>query len=50
MARKSDKNTHDNENPNWTRKDFKSARPAKDVLPEIFGQKEAGLLLKKRGR
>lgn len=38
------------DNPEWTAKDFKSARPARDVLPELFGKEIAGEMLKKRGR
>lgn len=35
----------DEDNPEWTETDFKHARPAKEVLPEIFGQKSADVLL-----
>lgn len=38
------------DNPEWTEKDFKSARPAREVLPELFGEKIATEMLKKRGR
>ncbi len=41
----------DDENPEWTEEDFARARPAKEVLPELFGEKQAALMLKpKRGR
>ncbi len=39
----------DDENPEWTAADFKRARPAKAVLPELIG-KAAAQLLKPRGR
>lgn len=38
------------DNPEWTEEDFKSARPAREVLPELFGKKMADEMLKKRGR
>lgn len=28
----------DEENPEWTEEDFRRARPAREVLPEIFSQ------------
>jgi len=41
----------DKENPEWTEETFKRARPASEVLPEIFGEKVASELLKrKRGQ
>lgn len=39
----------DAENPEWTAADFKRARPAKAVPPELIG-KAAAQLLKPRGR
>lgn len=38
----------DEENPEWTAEDFARARPAKDVLPELFGAPAARVML--RGR
>ncbi|WP_179404101.1 BrnA antitoxin family protein [Burkholderia guangdongensis] len=38
------------DNPVWTGTDFARARPAKDVLPELFGKETAEKLLKPRGR
>ncbi|MGS0740455.1 BrnA antitoxin family protein [Glaciimonas sp. GG7] len=39
------------DNPEWTVEDFANSRPAKDVLPELFGEKIAAEMLKpKRGR
>ena len=38
------------ENPEWTRETFARSRPARDVLPEIFGDEVASQLLRPRGR
>lgn len=38
------------ENPQWTEADFKRARPAREVLPKLFGPKAAVEMLKPRGR
>lgn len=41
----------DRGNPEWSREDFRKARPAADVLPGLVGEQAAGELLKpKRGR
>lgn len=40
----------DDENPEWTVADFKRARPAAVVLPEILSKEAAARLLKPRGR
>lgn len=41
----------DDENPEWTRKDFERARPAAEVLPGLIGEPAAqGLLRNKGGR
>lgn len=40
----------DDENPEWTEEDFRRARPASEVLPELFGAEAAAELLKPRGR
>jgi len=40
----------DDENPEWTEEDFSRARPASEVLPEIFGAETAAEMLKPRGR
>ena len=37
-------------NPEWTAAMVAAARPAKDVLPEIFGARTAAAMLKPRGR
>lgn len=41
----------DDENPEWTAKDFRAAKPATAVLPEIFGATVAAQVLQpRRGR
>ena len=35
----------DDENPEWTAEDFRNARPALEVLPELIGQKATDELL-----
>jgi len=41
----------DDENPEWTAEDFDNARPAHDVLHEIFSQETAdAMLARKKGR
>jgi uncharacterized protein (DUF4415 family) len=40
----------DDENPEWTGEDFARARPASEVLPQIFGTKMAQAMLQPRGR
>ena len=41
----------DNDNPEWTKANFKKALHAREVLPELFGAKTADTMLKpKRGR
>ena len=37
-------------NPEWTMKMIAEARPAKEVLPKIFGARTAAIMLKPRGR
>ena len=51
MQKKPDPERTDEENPEWTEKTFRRARPAHEVLPEIFESKVADELLRpKRGR
>jgi len=38
------------DSPEWTHKDFARSRPAREVLPEIFGEKVAAEMLRPRGR
>jgi uncharacterized protein (DUF4415 family) len=40
----------DDENPEWTDEKFARARPASEVLPELFGAQVAKTLLKPRGK
>jgi uncharacterized protein (DUF4415 family) len=40
----------DDENPEWTREDFERARPAPDLIGEIFGPKAAAAVAQRRGR
>src|SRR5712691_4910661 len=41
----------DEDNPEWTKKDFAGARPAADVLPEFIGEKATQELMRRsRGR
>ena len=37
-------------NPEWTAKMVAEARPAKEVLPKIFGARTAAAMLRPRGR
>jgi uncharacterized protein (DUF4415 family) len=45
---KSEKAVRDN--PEWTMEMITKARPAKEVLPKIFGARTAATMLKPRGR
>lgn len=41
----------DEENPEWTAEDFRRAKTAAEVLPELFGKQNAAAMLRpKRGR
>lgn len=40
----------DEGNPEWTAKDFRRARPAREVLPKLLGKKAADEFLRPRGR
>src|SRR5215831_19082443 len=37
----------DEENPEWTEEDFRRARPARDVLPDIVGKQTADAILRR---
>ena len=50
MRKKPNPELIDDENPEWTAADFAKARPASEVLPQIFGAKLAQEMLKPRGR
>jgi uncharacterized protein (DUF4415 family) len=38
------------DNPEWTKEMIAKARPAKEVLPKLFGARTAATMLKPRGR
>jgi uncharacterized protein (DUF4415 family) len=51
MNKRPDPERVDQENPEWTAEDFARARPASELLSEIFGPRQASQMLKpKRGR
>lgn len=50
MKRKCNPELIDKENPEWNEEDFQRARPAAEVLPELFGPEVASEMLKSRGR
>jgi uncharacterized protein (DUF4415 family) len=49
-TRKTKRVRTDPDSPEWTAEDFRRARPAREVLPEIFGATMAKRLLRPRGR
>jgi uncharacterized protein (DUF4415 family) len=50
MKRKTNPEKTDQENLAWTKETFARARPAREVLPELFGAATANKMLKPRGR
>ena len=50
MKRKPTKGRSVRENPEWTKATFAKAKPAADVLPELYGATVARRMLKPRGR
>jgi uncharacterized protein (DUF4415 family) len=40
----------DDENPEWTAEDFRKARPALQVIGEVFGEKAAEAVRRRPGR
>jgi uncharacterized protein (DUF4415 family) len=50
MKKKVNPELIDKDNPEWTARDIASARPASEVLPELFGAQVAKTMLKPRGR
>ena len=50
MKKRSKAEKHFRDNPEWTRKIIAESRPAKEVLPKIFGARGAAAMLKPRGR
>ena len=50
MKHKPNPEKADRENPVWTAATFAKARPAKEVLPELFGKSTVAEMVKPRGR
>ena len=50
MSKKRNAELIDEANPEWTAKQIAKARPASEVLPQIFGALVAQEILKPRGR
>ena len=50
MAKRPNPELIDVDNPEWTAKEVARARPASEVLPELFGVPAAKAMLKPRGR
>ena len=50
MSKKPNPELLDDENPEWTMEDFAKARPASEMLPQLFGEEAAKKMLKPRGR
>ncbi len=50
MSKKPNPELIDDDNPEWTAEDFANARPADEVLPQLFGAATAQQMLKPRGR
>lgn len=50
MKRKPNPELADKDNPEWTEEDLRRARPAAEVLPELFGANAASEMLRSRGR
>lgn len=50
MKKKPNPELIDDDNPEWTAEMFAQARPAREMLPKIFGKKVAAEMLKPRGR
>ena len=50
MSKKPNPELIDEENPEWTAKQIAKARPASQVLPQIFSAQIAQEMLKPRGR
>lgn len=50
MSKKRNPELADADNPIWTSETYKKSRPAREVLPQIFGTQISKELLKPRGR
>ena len=50
MSRKKNPERAGRDNPAWTKETFRRARPAREVLPKLFGKAAAEEMLRPRGR
>ena len=50
MKKRSNPEKTSRDNPEWTSAMLAVARPAREVLPKIFGARTAAVMLKPRGR
>jgi len=50
MKRRSNTGKTHRDNPEWTNAIIAKARPARELLPKIFGSRVAAAMLKPRGR
>lgn len=50
MKKKPNPEMIDDENPEWTDQMFREARPAREMLPKIFGARRAAEMLRPPGR
>lgn len=50
MKKRSKAKKTSRDNPEWTTEMIAKARPAKEVLPKIFGARTAAAMLRPRGR
>lgn len=50
MSRKRNPERAGRDNPAWTKDTFDRARPAREVLPKLFGNAAAEQMLRPRGR
>jgi uncharacterized protein (DUF4415 family) len=46
MAEQENQSAADEENPEWTPEDMRRARPAREILPELFGEQPAQEMLR----
>lgn len=50
MSKRRKLEVNEDDNPEWTARDFARARPASEMLPELVGEQGAAELLRPRGR
>jgi uncharacterized protein (DUF4415 family) len=50
MTKRPDPELIDGENPEWTTQEIARARPASEVLPQLFGENAGNDMLKPHGR